>query len=825
MCKSRNVTLRMRTLKMKRRALPTVREEPPRLNSDLILYGIVTAAAVLSYFNSLNGEFVHDDIPAIVTNPDVIGTNSLRQVFDNDFWGTPMGDVNSHKSYRPLTSLSFRLNHALSGLKPWWYHVSNVVLHAICCALVARACITVARLQRPFALLAALLFAVHPVHTEAVAGVVGRADVLACILFLASLLLYHRPSKNKKCVWLSIMLGALSMLAKETGLTILLINLVFDFYKCWPFMKKSLSSLEMGKCTRLTMRTVKLMLSMALLVSFRLSLLQGSLPAFSNQDNPAAFHPSFFVRLMTFCYLAAFNWWLLLCPWTLSHDWQMSSVPIITSAWDPRNLLTCAALGAMLLLSYRCIADMQVQRHTPAVIGLLVLVIPFVPASNMLVTVGFVIAERVLYIPSVGSVIITAYGAQLMWCSKPQAKAFLVVGFAVLAASSVAKTYRRNADWRDRATLLRADLVTLPQNAKLHYNFGNVLRETEQYDAAIQHYKEAIRLWPTYASAHNNIGTILSNVDNAEHHFLQAIKHNWRHVNAHYNLAKLYKKSGHTDLAIRMLEKCHWLQPRFILAHLELLTVTPEAEHPAIMYRVIQLEPENWEHYMMYGRWLRKKGIPLVASKLFIEAARLSFKKRGVARAGKSDLVSVRHTALTYRSLGQKWRILQLLTRWHTWRRGRYNAATTHMYLRDWRLKMELQARMKIYSEAVNPTKSTTCFDHKQLSVEGTRANEDRNQNKDELVKNNNNKQPNQKSVVNDTEIDNKKNNVCVYKTRGTKKQNISITSQLKTIHNKSETGLKAKTCSNNRKEEKVTKTNVIPSVNGPLEHVIIKMV
>lgn len=96
---------------MKRRALTTVREESAWravCNSDFALYSMVTATAVLSYVNSLGGEFVHDDIPAIVTNGDVIGSNSLRELFLNDFWGTPMADVNSHKSYRPLTTLSFR---------------------------------------------------------------------------------------------------------------------------------------------------------------------------------------------------------------------------------------------------------------------------------------------------------------------------------------------------------------------------------------------------------------------------------------------------------------------------------------------------------------------------------------------------------------------------------------------------------------------------------------------------------------------------------------------------------------------------------------------
>ncbi|KAI8439900.1 hypothetical protein MSG28_001362 [Choristoneura fumiferana] len=613
------------------------------------------------------------------------------------------------------------------------------------------------------------------------------------------------------------------MLAKETGVTILLLNLAFDFYRCWPFVKRSLCSLKIEKkCTGLSIRSVKVVVSLTLLICLRLALLQGTLPIFSSQDNPAAFHGSFFVRLMTFCYLAAFNWWLLLCPWSLSHDWQMGSVPIITSGWDPRNLLTCAAFGALLLLCYRCIADLEVQRHTPAVIGLMLLVIPFVPASNLLVTVGFVIAERVLYIPSVGSVIITAYGVQLMWYSKPGTKVFLVVGLAVLAASGVAKTYRRNADWRDRATLLRADLVTLPQNAKLHYNFANFLRETEQQDNAIKHYKEALRLWPTYASAHNNIGTLVNGVENAEQHFLQAIKYNRRHVNAHYNLGKLYKKSGRNDQAIRMLEKCIWLQPRFVQAHVELLALKPEADRLAILRRLLQLEPGNWEHYVLYGSWLKNKDIPIVASKFFLEAARLSFKHRTVARAVRGDLISIRSAALMYRFLGQKSRILQLLTRWHTWRRGWHDAAAAHMYLRDWRLKMELEGRVQIYSKAVNPTKSTRCFNHNQLTVVDEKLIEDNNQNKEELVTHNK-KERSKDSVVIPKRSDSSDDKVCVCKTCGTKKRNVSIASQIKTTHNKSETGHKDKKCAIHRKDKTVGNTDVIPSIGAPLEHILMK--
>ncbi|KAH0820140.1 hypothetical protein GEV33_002651 [Tenebrio molitor] len=104
-------------------------------------------------------------------------------------------------------------------------------------------------------------------------------------------------------------------------------------------------------------------------------------------------------EVLTFCYLAAFNWWLLLCPATLSHDWQMGSVPLVTSMSDSRNLMTCFFFGVAVLLVIRSLCDFENQKHVPVVLGLMLLVLPFLPAANLVVTVGFVVAERVLYIP------------------------------------------------------------------------------------------------------------------------------------------------------------------------------------------------------------------------------------------------------------------------------------------------------------------------------------------------------------------------------------------------------------------------------------------
>ncbi|KAI5739973.1 hypothetical protein M8J77_025762 [Diaphorina citri] len=87
-------------------------------------------------------------------------------------------------------------NHFLSGLQPLWFHASNVVLHAIASVLFTRLVLVVVGLEPRYAMLAGLVFATHPIHTEAVAGVVGRADILACIFFLLSFLSYHETNNK-----------------------------------------------------------------------------------------------------------------------------------------------------------------------------------------------------------------------------------------------------------------------------------------------------------------------------------------------------------------------------------------------------------------------------------------------------------------------------------------------------------------------------------------------------------------------------------------------------------------------------------------------------
>lgn len=173
---------------------------------------------------------------AILGNPDVIGATPLQQLLQNDFWGTPLSDSGSHGSYRPLCVLSFRLNHRISSLisqnsnSASGYHLVNVFLHVLSTFLVVR--LTRTFLTNTFGVfVTGALFAVHPVHVEAVAGIVGRADLLACCMQLGCFVLYEAHIRWRKIDdlrhWMALggclVTAWAAVLCKETAVGALLI--------------------------------------------------------------------------------------------------------------------------------------------------------------------------------------------------------------------------------------------------------------------------------------------------------------------------------------------------------------------------------------------------------------------------------------------------------------------------------------------------------------------------------------------------------------------------------------------------------------------------
>ncbi|XP_014019263.1 protein O-mannosyl-transferase TMTC4 isoform X3 [Salmo salar] len=457
----------------------------------------VALVALLCFINSYDGDFVFDDSEAIVNNKDLNPATPLNNIWRNDFWGSNLSSNNSHKSYRPLTVLTFRLNYLMAGgLHPVGFHVLNIGLHSLISALmIDMFSILIGGLaydgngnrlnHAPKAsLLAGLLFAAHPVHTESVAGIVGRADLLCALFFQLSFLTYckafrgGRESEEKFSIhWIavSLLLCAAAMLCKEQGITVLGVNAAFDVllicnvnvYELSQrlFIRRKAEDVSERVKTGLLIRLALLAMGGASLLYARWRIMGTGPPAFTEVDNPASFAENVFLRIVNYNYYYSLNAWVLLCPWWLCFDWSMGCVPLIKSAFDWRTawllLLWCFLIG----LISQALCSQDSQRRRTLTLGLVLLVVPFLPACNIFFRVGFVIAERVLYLSSAGYCLLLAY-----------------------ALGHCCGRWSRH---------------------KVHYNVGKNLADRGNTSAAIKYYREAVRLHPTYVHAMNNLGNIL----------------------------------------------------------------------------------------------------------------------------------------------------------------------------------------------------------------------------------------------------------------------------------------------------------------------------
>lgn len=335
------------------------------------------------------------------------------------------------------------------------------------------------------------------------------------------------------------------------------------------------------------------------------------MPRFSDQDNPASFSSSLLTRFLTYSYLVAVNFWLLLFPLRLSYDWQLGSISLIESINDIRNLATLIFITGLFVVVGKIFFVQRCERESLG-LSLSVLIFSFLPASNLLTTVGFVIAERVLYIPSIGFCMVVTCGlkrikprgSRMVWTCR------LVTCF--LVALFVLRTTKRNQDWLTRESLFKSGLSSCPHNAKIHYNYANLQMDIGNKEMAIKHYKIALSLWPNHASAHNNLGTLLSERKEAENHFKKAIQINPFHSRAYYNLAITYSQLGKTEAALNLLRRALMLDPAFTEAYSSqayLYSLKGENKIAECIHRhIIKVEPENANYLNNYGSFLHKLG-------------------------------------------------------------------------------------------------------------------------------------------------------------------------------------------------------------------------
>ncbi|XP_058450462.1 protein O-mannosyl-transferase TMTC4 [Malaya genurostris] len=548
----------------------------------LIRYGLLIALSSCCYWPTRTGTFVFDDTVAIVKNQDVTNhKTALRDLFQHDFWGTNLTDPTSHKSYRPLTILSFQKEIQLFGMDATLMKTTNWMLHTGVGLMLPKFFKTINwtrhRNSLNFEYWAAVLFVVHPIHTEAVAGIVGRAELLATFWFVIGVTIYSSlfgASQSHDLLWKhasvfsSVFLcTTISILCKETGITTLAVCAALDILNHineHNLVKSFLSN------RLLQVRIMTLAAMTCILIYGRLWIQDFGRPQFRDKDNPIAISEGL-TKVLSQSYLYCLNLWLLLCPDWLSFDWALDSVPLVRTLFDYRVPFVIMFYVFMISLVLRT------KIHKPVLMGVALMIIPFLPACGI-VRVGFVIAERVLYIPSLGYCYLIAYGFERL-SEKVDTRWIRILlrsGFFLICLLFVARTVQRSESWSTEHRLFRSALRVVPKNAKVHYNIARLATDEGDKPTAFVFYKRAIELYPEYEAAHMNLGNLYRDEQNygmALRHLSKAIEFHQEFHTAWMNLGIVHAAMKNYDEALfcyqrAMRKKKHYPNCMFNLGNL-----------------------------------------------------------------------------------------------------------------------------------------------------------------------------------------------------------------------------------------------------------------
>ncbi|MFQ3582814.1 MAG: tetratricopeptide repeat protein [Chloracidobacterium sp.] len=428
--------------------------------------GACSLLALGVYANTFQHGFAFDDLGLILHNPTIIDWRQIPALFAQGYWGHKVGGGGN---YRPLTVTTFALEYGLWGSHPTGYHVVNVLLHA-CNTWLLFHLLRLYRASLGIAGIAALVFAVHPVHVEAVASIVGRAELLG--FFCGSLMWWswrratcvHRLVSGWRLLAVAAYLGAL--LSKENFIVLPAALWLAEALRA----RRRLTSLRAW--SRLTLPFGSLALALVPYFGLR-ALANEGVEQVSGVGNIPLDGYTLGQRVVTMA-SAGLEWYRLLLIGYPLKPWYDGFNVNIEPTWTWRTTIGLCLTLALILIG------LAAWRRAPLVsFGLGLWFITLALVSNIPIPLGTLIAERWLYAPSVGYAIAVSYGAFFLWRRPANGyRALVVVWLGVMVGSYTYGTTRRNMDWKNHFTLFRRFIQTDPTHAIGYVNVASCLVET-----------------------------------------------------------------------------------------------------------------------------------------------------------------------------------------------------------------------------------------------------------------------------------------------------------------------------------------------------------
>jgi protein O-mannosyl-transferase len=529
--------------------------------------------AMLAYWDAraLTGDFVYDDAGSVVKNVVVNGSVDWKQAFQRDYWGVEMTTAQSHKSFRPITTLTLKGNYLLAewyqkqqerqtkkesansnkindkkGHPPTFsFHVINELLHGLVTGLVTRATPYILPHNVVSQLMVGLLFGLHPVHAEVVSNITSRGELLMSVFFLVAFLSFasarrsaertlrlHPLSSQRQRWWQRVwgiyilpwLCMTLSLFSKEQGATTLISLVIWDFLTYHGnvvVLWSKLRGQDSKAAWQFVLRTAVLAIQTLIVVTWRYILNGETSPDFIEAQNPAGFAKDRFTRAFSvswvYClYIRDAVWPVYLCP-----DWSGVSIDLIRSMNDPRTMavialwyLSAQSFWSMIVgakfpsssLSEETTANKsqattsadQKRRKTNKTltrdwwwndttlrqVNMSIWAFtfsPFLLSSNILVVVGLMKADRVIYLPLFGFCLLEAMllekmrgGVLTMRTSIENQRelmfwaAHFFVMFQLFVFSG--RTHLRNIAWSDSLRLWESAYTINPRSHHTMYN-------------------------------------------------------------------------------------------------------------------------------------------------------------------------------------------------------------------------------------------------------------------------------------------------------------------------------------------------------------------
>jgi tetratricopeptide (TPR) repeat protein len=436
---------------------------------------LAAGAAALVYLPSLGNRFALDDGAIVERNPAAHSVGAAVRAFGRTYWPPQ----NAAGQWRPLVILSFAADWQLSRGSPAWLHGVNVAWHAAATGLLVP--VLAAYVPVTAALAGAILFAVHPVHVEAVANLVGRAEPMAAVFLMLAVLAgraIRRRARDGRAIWPAelALLGAVvaGLLTKEHAAVVVAL-LALDDLATREALSPALPWRDYAAIVAVTVAWFVVRRGIDAGQSFTMLA-------------PTFFGLGVVGRISTMLPVVFVLVRLLIWPFDLSPDYFPEVVPRLEqpTLLGGAGLLLLVALAALAVLSWR--------RNRALSAGLGILGIAWLPTANLLFPTGIVLAERTLYLATVGVALVAAAG--FAWLTTRHGARIAVAATGCVALAFGARAVSQIPVWRDNRDLALWALDAHPEAYRGHQAAARALVRLGDLPSALRQYAISIELYP-----------------------------------------------------------------------------------------------------------------------------------------------------------------------------------------------------------------------------------------------------------------------------------------------------------------------------------------